>query len=310
MIDPLRFRIPLRWAGFLASLLLAASIVLFFVNGLFLAERETPIQPAGPKPPPAPSARADSLGEVRVLAYNIGRLSVHEGGLRFAPSPETQNRLDRIAEIIKVHRPDLVFLNEAVWEYGHGGIDQVRHLARAADMPFWISGENYNFGLPFFRMVGGNAILSKWPLEPLGNPDLAGRKPFWIVRNNRRILWSAARIAGRRVALGAVHTDAVRPLNNLAQTWQILGTAGDRPTILAGDFNGVPGDPSILAVRQTGRFSGVTDGPATFPAGRPERTVDFIFGPAEWTVTEHRVIPSTASDHFPVFTVFRLGRAE
>jgi endonuclease/exonuclease/phosphatase (EEP) superfamily protein YafD len=38
--------------------------------------------------------------------------------------------------------------------------------------------------------------------------------------------------------------------------------------------------------------------------------VDYIFGPAEWTVTEHRVIPSTASDHFPVFTVFRIGREE
>ena len=38
------------------------------------------------------------------------------------------------------------------------------------DLQYWAFGENFNFGLPFYRVVGGNAILSRWPIEPVGNP--------------------------------------------------------------------------------------------------------------------------------------------
>jgi endonuclease/exonuclease/phosphatase family metal-dependent hydrolase len=292
------------WTARLAPLVVLAAAALFLLNGLVLADRETPIQPAA-GPAPAPPA-VDSDREARVLAYNVGRLSPREGVLPLAAPGDVRARLDRIAEIIKVHRPDVVFLNEAVWELGAGGVDSVRYLARAADLPFWAAGENYNFGLPFFRIAGGNAILSRAPLTPLGNPDLAGRKPFWVVRHNHRILWCQTRIGGRTVRLGAVHADGADAGNNLVQTWQILGALGPAGGILAGDFNTPSDGPSIGAVRRSGRFSGVFNGPPTYPAENPTRTTDYIFAPSGWTVVDHRVIPTTASDHLPVFTVFRL----
>lgn len=297
-----------RWTllAFAALLLLAGG--LFAVNGLILAGRETPRTGHTGHPPSEP--REGGAAEVRVLSYNIAKLFVHRGGFRFADPDEVRERLARVAEIVKVHRPDFVFLSEAVWECGLSPVNQVKTLAEATGMHAWATGENYNLGVPGFRIAGGNAILSRYPFEPLANSDLAGRRPFWVSRNNRRALLCATRIGGRRVVLGAVHNDSFRPMNNLAQTWQILGKLGDRPTILAGDFNAGPGQPSIEAIRRSGRFAGVFDGPPTFPAERPEQTIDFVFGPADWTVTEHRTIPTTVSDHRPVFTVFRLPDAE
>lgn len=294
----------MAWSARLAPLLVLAAAALFWINGLVLANRETPIHPS---PPPATDASAaDSGREIRVLTYNIGGISPRKDEFRLTAPADLRTRLNRIAEIIKVHQPDLVFLNEAVWEFGAGGVDSVRYLARAAELKFWAAGENYNFGLPFFRIAGGNAILSRTPLTPLHNSDLAGRKPFWVIRNNHRILWCQTRVGGRPLRLGAVHVDGADAGNNLIQTWQILGTLGTAPGILAGDFNAPNNGPSIAAVRRSRRFSGVFNGPPTFPAGNPHRTTDYIFAPAGWTVMEHRVIPTTASDHLPVFTVFRL----
>jgi hypothetical protein len=44
-------------------------------------------------------------------------------------------------------------------------------------MHAWVFGENYNFGLPFARMVGGNAILARRRCARL-RTSLPGRQPF------------------------------------------------------------------------------------------------------------------------------------
>ncbi|MFP4388368.1 MAG: hypothetical protein ACLFRG_19365 [Desulfococcaceae bacterium] len=124
------------------------------LTGLFLAQREAPIRPPAATGSPARAALADSPAEMRAPACNIGRLSGHQSAFWPAGSGEIQNRLDRIAEIIKAHRPDLVFLNEAVWEYGHGGIDQVRHLAGPPICPFGFPVKTTMLASPFFERRG------------------------------------------------------------------------------------------------------------------------------------------------------------
>src|SRR5262249_10900156 len=155
-------------------------------------------------------------------------------------------------------------------------------LAEQTGMHAWAFGENYNFGLPFFRVVGGNAVLSRRPLEAVANPALAGRKPFFVTKNNRRVLWCAAQIGSQRILLASIHTDSFKRDNNLRQTQQILDYAGDVPAILAGDFNALPDWPSIELVRDSGRFRGNSDGPQTFPSDHPQRRLDYIFAPADW----------------------------
>lgn len=279
--------------------------ILFAVNGLFLAAGRTPETGRTDHPPVAPE-ESDRAEEIRVMAFHLGGPEMARPGFGFPRNEEIRRRLDAIAEIVKLHRSDLVFLSDATWPRGPGAVHSVRELAEAAEMHAWATGETYNFGLPFLRIAGGNAILSRYPLEAVANEDLAGRKPFRIGPGNPRILRCAIRVGGERVLLGAVHADSVDPRNNLIQIWQILGERDDRPTLLAGTFHAAPHSPSILAIRRSGRHSGAFDGPPTFPSEQPVETLDYIFGPADWTVTEHRAIPTAISDHFPVFTAFRL----
>ena len=113
-----------------------------------------------------------------------------------------------MAEVIKMESPDLVFLSEAVFECGPCPVNQVAWLARESGMHMWAFGENYNFGLPFHRIVGGNAILSRYPVELVGNPSLSGRKPFYVTTNNRRVLWCRLKIGDMPVLLASVHNDS------------------------------------------------------------------------------------------------------
>jgi endonuclease/exonuclease/phosphatase family metal-dependent hydrolase len=294
------------WIGFGA---LAALVVLlaalFLVNGLLLADGEAVrvVVLGRPAAPPLNS------GELRVLSYNIAKLFLHRGGMSFEGTEDVRRRLRRIADVIIAERPDLVFLSETVRECGPCPVDQVAELAEATGMHAYAFGENYCFGLPFYRAVGGNAILSRRPLEPVRNQTLAGRKPFYVIKNNRRALWCRMQVGGRPVLLGALHNDSFNLANNAAQVRQELAFVGDRDAIAAGDFNAWPGTPPIRLWRESGKFSRAFDGPATFPAGCPIRTIDFILGPPHWEVVEHRVIDTDASDHLPVLTVFRVPDA-
>ena len=283
-------------------LLLATPAILFVVNGTLLAWGETPrLGTTGHAP-----AGEDRPREVKILAYNIAKGFVHNGGLSFEDRAVVAAHIRKVAEVINAERPDLVFLSEVVFECTPCPINQVVELAEATGMHAWAFGENYNIGLPFCRAVGGNAILSRRPLEAVTNMSLAGRRPFYVTFNNRRALWAAARFGNERVLLASLHNDSFSISNNLRQTTQLLEFAGDRPTILAGDFNAKPHEPPIRAIQDSGRFCGAIEGDDTFPARLPEKRIDFIFAPRSWTLLDHRVLSGTASDHCAVVSTFRL----
>jgi endonuclease/exonuclease/phosphatase family metal-dependent hydrolase len=283
--------------------LLALPFGLFAVNGALLAWGETPRTGTTAHPPASVPEKGPA--EVKILAFNVAKGFVHQGGLRFSATETVSARMKKIADRINEEKPDLVFLSEIVFECTPCPVNQVVTLAEATGMHAWVFGENYNFGLPFYRIVGGNAILSRWPLEPVTNESLAGRKPFYVTHNNRRALWAAVTVGGRRVLLASLHNDSFSRTNNLTQTRQLLDYAGERPVILAGDFNARPTDESIKVIQKSGRFSGAIEGPNTFPAHKPDRRIDFIFAPSDWELIEHHVPECDASDHLPVVSTFR-----
>src|SRR5262249_35724492 len=162
---------------------------------------------------------------------------------------------------------------EVVFECAPCPVNQVVELAEQTGMHAWAFGENYNVGLPFYRVAGGNAILARRPLEPVANLSLAGRRPFYATSNNRRAMFAAARLRAQRVLLASLHNDSFSISNNLRQTRQLLDFVGDRPAILAGDFNSRPSERPIEAVRASGRFSGAFEGPNTFPARGPHKRI-------------------------------------
>jgi endonuclease/exonuclease/phosphatase family metal-dependent hydrolase len=162
-------------------------------------------------------------------------------------------------------RVDLAFLSEIVAEAGPSPVDQVRFLAQASGLPHHAFGENYSYGLPFYRIRAGNAVLSRLPLR--APQDGAGLQQ-WPGRTS------------------------------------LLDEAGDRPALLAGDFNAGLGRPPRRLLSESGRFLEPTDRAPTFPATAPTRRLDDIYAPAGWTLIEQRVVRTTLSDHLPVIAVY------
>lgn len=298
-----RKRIVLCVLGAPLGLLLAGA-ALGALNGLVLAGRTVPRVAHLVGVPLA--ASASGPGEVTFVSYNIAKGFAHKGGLAFDSRAHVEARLARTAAVIRAVRPDAVFLSEALTELAPCNVDQVAFLARACGLPHVATGENYNLGVPLCRVVGGNAILSRVPLEGVANIDLAGRKPFWVTKNNRRALFVRAEFHGASVLMAALHNDSFDMRNNEAQARQLLEFVGDRPAVLAGDFNNRPGERSMKLLRDSGRFAGAWDGPPTFFEGKRAERLDYVLAPASWELLDARVIADDTSDHRPLVSRFRV----
>lgn len=254
-------------------------------------------------------ALLDARGRtLRVLALNAAKCDFHRGGLSFASRDEVRASLDRISATIAAEEPDVVCLSEIVMESGPVQLDQVADLAATTGFAYWASSENYSFGLPFLRVRSGNAVLANVELRALPVQQLAGGAPFWNPTNNRRALWFEIHVGGEWLLAASLRNDSFDPANNLRQSGEILARTAGRPVLLAGDFNAVPGSPSMELFRASGRFTGLVDGPPTFPASAPDRRLDHVLAPSTWTLVEARVVDTGASDHLAVVAVFELPR--
>lgn len=279
--------------------------LLFVLNGLVLAARTTPrlgySLASGP-------GRQPPLHEVKFLSWNIAKAFAHKSGFKFDTEEKVRERLRKIADVIYAEQPDFVFLSEALTECSPCEVNQVATIAHMCGMHFYATGENYNVGVPFFRVAGGNAVLSNVPLTAVANIDLPGRKPFWVTTNNRRALFVSAEIGGQPVLMASLHNDSFDMRNNEAQTRHLLDFVADRPAVLAGDFNNRPEDRSIKLIRESGKFGGAFDGPPTFFEGERKERIDYVFAPAGWELLDHRVIENDTSDHRPLVCRFMVTR--
>ncbi|MCC6409140.1 MAG: endonuclease/exonuclease/phosphatase family protein [Planctomycetes bacterium] len=295
------------WSGDKRWRLLACMVGAVGLAGLALFAYEG-LNPSWRKPEVARSAGDELVApirELRVVALNVAKARFYEGS-EFADADRVRAELDAIAAVLVAERADLVFLSEVVLECGPEPLDQVEHLARAGRFPFRAASENYSFGLPFFRIRAGNALLSRVPVKALETLQLAGRRPFWSPTNNRRALCTELELGGATVLAVVVRNDSFDLANNLAQTRELLDWVGARPALLAGDFNAEPGDASLQLLSSSGRFSGLVDAPPTFPSAAPRRRIDHVLAPPTWTLVEHHVVAAGSSDHLAVVATFRL----
>jgi hypothetical protein len=124
---------------------------LFALNGAVLAPRNKPVMGATAHRAAEPPASGST---VRIFEWNIAKLFIHKGGLSFERPEIVRARLQRMAAIINAEHPDMVFLEEGVFECALCPVNQVVELAEATGMPFWVFGENYDLGVPFFPHLG------------------------------------------------------------------------------------------------------------------------------------------------------------
>lgn len=237
---------------------------------------------------------------LRILSYNIHHAE--------PPSKPGVIDLDAIAKVINDQRPDLVALQEVdVFTRRSGeSINQAVELGKKTGM------EAYFFkAIDFAGGEYGVAILSKLPVTSTDRyplPRNAGSS------GEPRILATATvQLSAKDSFLFAcTHLDAQRDsTDRLLQINAIIGHLRDSaiPTIIAGDFNAVPGSGIIRILdKHFTRTCNPCD--YTIPVTEPTRAIDFIaYRPGtKFKVISHNVIPERyASDHLPVLAVLEIS---
>ena len=228
-------------------------------------------------PPAAPEQAS-----FRLMTYNV-----HQGfDAGQVPS------LDALTETISREAPDVVVLQEVVrgWVID-GQHDVLSVLAERLGMQYVWQG---NIGDLY-----GNAILTRMPMTDVRRVSYA-KEPQ--VRHQQRGALMA-RISGVLVIVTHLdeHADSSdvrqRQMRELLRAWD-----GSSPALVAGDLNALPASLELDLLAQSG-FSDLAlqagaDEP-TFPAERPERRIDYVWGVGVSGSQAHTVA-STASDHRPV----------
>ncbi len=237
--------------------------------------------------------------EAEALALRIFCYNIHHG-----EGMDGKADLDRIADIILAHNPDVVCLQE---------VD--RHLSRTDRLDFpailaektgmkAIFGANYRFDDGEY----GNATLTRLDVVSWRNVALPNPKD----KEPRGCLILTVRWEGREVDIMNTHL-GLDAGERLAQAKAITTALRDVPTILAGDLNEQHNAPGLrhLLERFTDTYAPAPDMPAgTVPTTNPRRRIDFILATRHWDTVSFSIVdtPKTriASDHLPCFAALRL----
>jgi endonuclease/exonuclease/phosphatase family metal-dependent hydrolase len=231
---------------------------------------------------------------LRIITYNIHRCI---GGDRKI-SPE------RIAEVIAVHQPDIVALQEV--DYGQVRptlYDQAATIAERLNFEtFWIERERC-----------GNAILSRYPMKMVKAGGLH-RPRRWHTLARRGALWVEIEAFGARIQIINTHL-GLTPASRLNQARVLVGPEWlnspecRSPVILCGDFNTQSGSTVFrlleerLRYIETSKVNGQKE--KSWPSFHPLLSIDHMFISGDLAVESVSVpadgLVRIASDHLPLF---------
>lgn len=225
--------------------------------------------------------------------------------------------INAIAEVIREYDPDIVALQEVDvnWGIRSGYEDQAEYLAEALGMDCFY-GEIYTLppdregeGVPDRQY--GLVFLSKEPIRYTQNHQLTrfstqGEAP------GMQTLPGFPEIAipfpGGIVHFFNTHLDYRHdPAVRETQVREMIGIMeqAEGPVVLAGDLNARPVapelDPLFVMLRDAWEEREDEDDPGyTFPAGSPDRRIDYILHSPHFEVADVFVVESPASDHLAV----------
>lgn len=244
---------------------------------------------------------AEASGTLRVLCYNI----------HYGQGNDGKYDIERLADVIKRQKPDLVALQEV--DVGVNRSGRVHQAQRLADL----TGMAVRFG-PTQHYEGGlfgNAVLTRLPIL-----NVVIRPLPYTESTPERTTYPRGAIAvtvktsdGRPIRFVSTHFQHNVAEDRVAEAKvinEIFAASDDMtPTILAGDMNATPdAEPIQLLLK---RWSNATDVPAspTAPSKKPRSRIDYIFyQPNSIFRQKHAevIAEAMASDHRPVLAVFEL----
>lgn len=220
--------------------------------------------------------------EIRFLTWNVHGCVGRDGVCD----------LDRVARVIEAAQPDISALQE---------IDN--RTASAARDPFSYFGQLFGWTSVATRTLAardghyGHIVLSRWPIESLGELDLSVR---W--REPRKAIVGAVASPAGRIVVIAAHLGLLpfERRRQFARLRERIAAITERPLVVLGDFNDFPGRG--LAERSLCPPLTPTPEIATYPSRLPLLPLDRIWfsGPLELTTITTLRDANRASDHLPL----------
>ena len=241
--------------------------------------------------PARPTATGDS---VRMVTWNL-HYGVNDDA---AVDPAT------IADTLRAQHADVIMLQEVNrgWPIG-AGTDLAEWLSRALGMAYvWSPAADGQFG---------NVILSSLPMSDVRT----GRLPYGQGPQRRSYARATVQLpSGRGVSVCTAHLQSVTDhhATRNAEIDTLLARCGhQRPAVLAGDLNAMPGWAEIAKFERAGLVSAQDAtghaGELTSPTVRPRYRPDWMFGTDDVSFSRFAVLRTRASDHFPLAATVRLG---
>lgn len=233
---------------------------------------------------------AKSKLTLRVMTYNI-----HVG-----VGMDKKLDLQRIADVIKHEKPDVVGLQEVDRRVKRTeGKDEIAELAKLTEMHF-----AFAHNLDYQGGQYGVAILSRFPIGKIDHRKYENRR----VAERRGMLRVELNVRGRTVNFVTTHLDYQYADSRLFETEQLLSFLADvkGPLIVTGDFNDEPAGSSYKMmvgqfedawIRSRAKGQGLS-----YPADKPVKRIDYIFTRNATGLKAKRawVVDTLASDHLPV----------
>ncbi len=237
--------------------------------------------------------------QFRLMSYNIHR----------AIGVDRRFRPERIAAVIRHHRPDLLLLQEVdVGVPRSRGLHLGEELARLCGYPYLAMGLNVQLRHGRY----GNATLSHFPIVAERNIDLTlpDRKARGCLYTAVDLGTAASPLAIFNLHLGLSFRERPQQVGIMVNSPEFAGLTAEHACIVAGDFHAwltrlAPIFTEILGfVCPTNRMRGYQNAFLTYPSFSPTAGLDKIFlrGPLQ-ALKRHpcRLTASrVASDHLPV----------
>lgn len=256
-------------------------------------------------PAPAPAS-----GTVRLVTWNVAHGRAEAFHQALLPRDAVERNLDRIAEVLRHERPDLVALQEAdgpsAWS---GNFDHVSALARESELGFSFRGDHNPFGLAGYELSSGTALVSRLPL---GDTLSTAFGANW--RDTKGFVVATVEVpgSGRQIDVVSVHLDFLNPGERKEQILALADVLDGRrrPLVVLGDMNCEAGG-AAETFRLFREHLGVRPyrpdlQEPTFPAGRPVRRLDWILVSNELEFADYRTLAPRLSDHLGVLAEVRL----
>jgi len=262
-------------------------------------------------------------GTLRIAAFNIAHGRGHHRPVWDRGSrADVVDRVTRIGRLLRTLEIDIAVLNEVDFSSVRSAhVDQAALLAEVSGLIFRLEQRNVDMALPLIRNRYGNLVLSRFPIVDARRLELPGHS-WWetaLMGKKQAAVCTLELEPGRLIRVLAVHLDH-RSEDLRLRSVEVVDRerrASDLPLVAAGDFNSTPvsagsGGAATAVARllegggfRAGRWSGIGSADLTFPAGRPDRAIDWVLIPPGWEVLSVEVLDVRLSDHRPVVVEVR-----